>query len=302
MKIGIDLGGSNIAVRVISPEGKILRKIEKDISFIEVKKEDIEMVIRDTIVSLINNVLKEEGIPAFIIEKIGIGIPGIIKDNKIKKCEKFSLEDVDLAKQIEDYYGVEVKLENDAYCAAIAESTFGDLKDIKNGAFICLGTGIGGATILNQNVIHSEFGHMIIEKDGKDCHCTNKGCFETYCSMKAFKNDIINLLNLDKETTSEEIVNILKREIKNDIVNNYIDKYTQNLIVGLSNIINSIHPEVICFGGGFIHFQDFLYKRLLEKIQLHSFQFERPKRVLARLQNNTGIINKQICLICIKQI
>lgn len=114
MKIGIDLGGSHIAVGVISPEGKILKKIEKDISFINLKKDDIEILIRDTMISLINNVLKQLEIPIFIIEEIGIGIPGIIENNTIKKCEKFGLKNVDLAKEIEEYYGVKVKLRNDA--------------------------------------------------------------------------------------------------------------------------------------------------------------------------------------------
>lgn len=290
MKIGIDLGGSHIAVGVISPEGKILRKIEKDISFINLKKDDIEILIRDTIVSLINNVLKQLEIPIFIIEEIGIGIPGIIENNIIKKCEKFGLKNIDLAKEIEEYYGVEVKLRNDAECALLAEYTYGNLQNTKNAVFLCLGTGIGGGIILDNKLYHSEFGHMIIQKQGRECHCKNKGCFETYCSMRAFKKGIIEMLNLNENISSEEILKILKKETNNKEINNYIDTYTEDLIVGLSNIINTIHPEIICFGGSFIYFQDILYKRLLEKIQLHNFQFEKPKLILAKLQNDDGLI------------
>lgn len=290
MKIGIDLGGSHIAVGVISPEGKILNKIEKDISFINLKKDNIEILIRDTMVSLINDVLKQLEIPIFIIEEIGIGIPGIIENNIIKKCEKFDLKNVDLAKEVEEYYGVKVKLRNDAECALLAEYTYGNLQNIKNAVFLCLGTGIGGGMVLDNKLYHSEFGHMIIQKQGRECHCKNTGCFETYCSMRAFKKGIIEMLNLNENISSEEILKILKKEVNNIEIDNYIDSYTEDLIVGLSNIINTIHPEVICFGGSFIHFQDILYKRLLEKIQLHSFQFEKPKLILAKLQNDAGII------------
>ena len=54
MKIGIDLGGSHIAVGIVSPEEKILKKIDKQISFVDMDKENIKIQIRDTIVSLIN--------------------------------------------------------------------------------------------------------------------------------------------------------------------------------------------------------------------------------------------------------
>lgn len=290
MKIGIDLGGSHIAVGVISPEGRILKKIEKDISFVDMQKSNIEMEIRDTIVSLINHVLKELEIPIFIIEEIGIGIPGIIENNIIKKCEKFGLKNVDLAKDIEEYYGVEVNLKNDAECALLAEYTYGNLQNTKNAVFLCLGTGIGGGMILDKKLYHSEYGHMIIQKQGRECHCGNKGCFETYCSMRAFKKGIIEILNLNEDISSEEMLKILKKEVNNKEINNYINTYTEDLIAGLSSIINSIHPEVICFGGSFIYFQDILYKRLLEKIQLHNFQFEKPKLILAKLQNDAGII------------
>lgn len=294
MKIGIDIGGSHIAVGVISEEGKILKKLEKDISFIDLKKEKIEIEIRDTIVSLINHVLKEISLPIFMIEEIGIGLPGIIEENKIKKCEKFGLKDIDLAKSLEEYYGIKVKLKNDAECAAIAEYVYGNLVNTKKAVFLCLGTGIGGATILDGIILPSEYGHMIIEKQGRRCHCGNQGCFETYCSMRAFKRGIVELLQLNGLTSSQEILNILKAEIKKDIVNKYIDEYTEDLIVGMTNIINSIHPEVICFGGGFVYFQDILYKRLLEKIQLHHFEFERPKLILARLGNDAGMIGATI--------
>ena len=290
MKIGIDLGGSHIAVGVVSPEGKILGKEEKDIDFININKSEVELLIRDTIVSLINNVLKRLEIPPFVIEEIGIGIPGIVENNIIKKCDKFGLANVDLAKGIEEYYGVTTKLINDAECAAIAEREYGSLKGKNNAVFLCLGTGIGGATIINNNLINSEYGHMIIEKNGKECNCLNKGCFEQYSSMRVFKENIINILNLNCSTTSEDILNIIKQQKDNKEIDSYINEYTEDLIVGLTNIINIIKPEIICFGGGFVYFQDILYKRLLEKIQLHKFQFNKPELVLAKLQNDAGII------------
>lgn len=288
MKIGIDLGGSHIAVGVVAEEGRLLVKQEKDIIFEE--QENKKLLIRDTMVSLINNVLRNIQIPIFIVEEIGVGIPGITEKNKIIKCGKFQIEEWDLAGQLEEYYQIPVKLKNDAICAGIAEKTYGNLKEVKRGIFLCLGTGIGGATILENKILPSEYGHMVIESKGRKCHCGRKGCFGTYCSMKTFKQEIIEILNLKKETTSETLLSILKQEKNNKIVNEYIDTYIQNLLIGISNIINITNAQKICIGGSFTYFEDILYKRLLEKYININCLFEKPKIVLAKLGNDAGII------------
>ena len=288
MKIGIDLGGSHIAVAIITEEGKILEKQEENI--IVSNNENIKEIIIEKIIRIINAVLRNAQVPSFVIEEIGIGFPGIIENNIIKKCDKYEIYNWDLAERLEKHYQVSVKLQNDALCAAKAEKEYGNLNEIKRGVFICFGTGIGGATIINEEVIPSEFGHMIIEKDGNLCSCGRRGCFETYSSMRAFKNKIVEVLGINVKATSEEILNFLIKNKDDKSVNKYIDDYINTLCIGLSNIINMINPEQICIGGSFTYFEDILYKRLLEKAQLISYQFDKPKIVLAKLKNDAGII------------
>ena len=181
MKVGVDLGGSHIAVGIITEEGKLIEKKEENINFI--KDRNMKELIRDKILSLISHVLKTLQMPSFIIEEIGIGIPGIVSKNIIIKCEKYGIYNWDLAKEIEEQYKIPVKIQNDALAAAKAESKYGSLKGSKKSVFLCLGTGIGGATILEDKIFTSEYGHMVIEKEGRKCHCNRKGCFETYSSM-----------------------------------------------------------------------------------------------------------------------
>ena len=288
MKIGIDLGGSHIAVGVITEKGKIIQKEEQNIIYS--KEEDIKQIIVDKILSLINSVLRISQIPIFVIEEIGIGVPGIIENNIIKKCDKYKIYNWNLAKILEEHYQIPVKLQNDALCAAKAEKEYGNLKDIKRGVFICFGTGIGGATIINGEVIPSEFGHMVIEKEGNLCNCGKRGCFETYSSMNAFKNKVIEVLGINVGATLEDILKYLIKNKDDEDANKYIDEYINTLCIGLSNIINIINPEQICIGGSFSYFEDILYKRLLEKAQLISYQFDKPKIVLAKLKNDAGII------------
>lgn len=290
MKIGIDLGGSHVAVGIVTQEGKLLTKQERNISFVEQEDEKIQKTIRDNIVSLISIVLKEIQKPISEIEKIGIGIPGIVEENKIKKCNKLRIKDWDLAIELEKHYKIPVKVQNDALCAAIAEKKYGSLKEAKKAIFLCLGTGIGGATIIEQQIIPSEYGHMIIRKEGRECDCGNKGCFQTYCSMKILKKEVISLLALNSNTTSEELITILRKEKQNENLKDYLDEFVDTFIIGLSNIINILSPDKICLGGSFVYYEDIVYKRLLERINLHSCQFKIPEIVLAEFGNNAGII------------
>ena len=289
MKIGIDLGGSHVAVGIITDSGKIMQKEEQNIEYSE-KDENIKQNIIDKVLYLINSVLRSAQIPVFVIEEIGIGVPGIIENNIVKKCDKYKIYNWDLAKVLEEHYQIPVKIQNDALCAAKAEKEYGNLKDIKRGIFICFGTGIGGATIINEEVISSEFGHMIIEKNGNLCNCGKRGCFETYSSMKAFKSEIIKVLKINENATLEEISKLLIKNRDDEDVNKCIDEYINTLCIGISNIINIINPERICIGGSFSYFEDILYKRLLEKAQLISYQFDKPQIVLAKLKNDAGII------------
>lgn len=290
MKIGVDIGGSHIAVGIVSENGKILSKQEKDISFVNIDKEKIKQEIRDNIVSLINAVLKQMQLPIFIIEEINIGFPAIVEENIIKKCDKFAIFNWNLAEELEEHYKITVKLQNDAIYAAIAEKTYGSLQESNRAVFLCLGTGIGGATIIENKVFPSEYGHMIIERNGLKCNCENKGCFENYCSMKNFKDKIIEILKLEKEVNPKELKEILIKEQKNEKINNYINEYVNTLAIGICNIANIFNPEKICIGGSFAYFEQILYKKLLEQIDTYSYKFNKPKIVLAKLGNDAGII------------
>lgn len=301
MQIGIDIGGSHIAVGVISTKNTIVAKREKDIQNMG-EITNIKQYIIDNIKILISQVLKDVGAPSCIISKIGIAAPGRVKNNIIYDMYNLGIQEFNLSNILSEHYGAEVKVRNDAKCAGLAEKKIGNLQIYDDCVFLCLGTGIGGATFINGKMLEytkdwgSEYGHMIIKKDGLECNCANRGCFEKYASMKTFKQGFIELLNLDKEIESKEILKILKEEVNtnNEEINMYIDKYIDDLIVGITNICNIIEPEAICLGGSFVYFEEILYKRLLERMNLKKYRFEKPKIVLAKLGNDAGMLGALI--------
>lgn len=297
MQIGIDLGGSHIAVGIISEKNTIVVKREKNIEKVNTA-ENIKQYIVDNIKILISQVLKDVGAPSCVISKIGISAPGRIKNNIIYDMYNLGIKEFDLVQILSEHYGVEIVLRNDAKCAALVEKKIGNLRDYDDCVFLCLGTGIGGATFINGRMLEytkewgSEYGHMIIKKDGLECKCGNKGCFEKYASMQAFKNGIIKLLSLDPNISSENILKILTNKVneKNQEVNKYIDEYIENLIIGISNIVNILSPEAICIGGSFVYYEEILYTRLLEKVNLKKFNGNKPKILLAKMKNDAGMI------------
>ena len=293
MKIGIDIGGSHIAVAIINEKGRMIQKIEQDLE----KKENMTQYILNYVDKAIKQLSKTAD-----IEKIGIALPGTPKGSIITNLVNLGIDKIDF-KEIEEKYKVPLKCINDAKAAAMAEKEYGALKGYQDSIFLCLGTGIGGAVFLNHQLLEAnknpgfEIGHMVIDRNGIECQCGKKGCFETYCSMKRLKDKLQN--TLEKTIPGKEIKNamelkeVLQKNIENKEIQMILEEYISNLIVGLSNVIDIFEPEVICLGGSFVHFKEIIYDRLVQKMEKEKYVFNKqtlPKVVLAKLGNDAGII------------
>ncbi len=296
MKIGIDLGGSHIGIGVVNRQGKIIEKIETDLNL--VKNLNIESFI---IKYIVNNI--KELTNKYKIQAIGIAAPGTPKNGKITTMVNLGIKELDITNIIKKEYFIPITIKNDAKCAAIAENKYGILKPYKDSIFICLGTGIGGSVFVNKKELSFnrnpgiEIGHMIIQKDGINCKCGKKGCFETYCSIKRLKQKLIEIMELPKNIQSEELLHILNKRKDEHKVKNILNEYIENLIVGLSNIIDIFEPQAICFGGSFVYFEEVLYKILVEKYYSKKYMFNKeniPELKLSVLGNDAGIIGATI--------
>lgn len=290
MKVGIDLGGSHIGVALINDKDEIVKKIEKDIE----KSENISSEILAMIDSYISK-FKEE----YNIELIGIASPGNpkVNDLSISNIVNLGIEKLDF-KDIFQKHNIPIKLKNDSKSAGLAEFKYGSLKEYEDAVFLCLGTGIGSAVFLNGKLLHAnkhigfELGHIVIDRRGEQCNCGKKGCFETYCAMKRFKEKAKKILNIDN-ITSEELLEEIKRNKDSYEIKNLIDEYIDNLIIGLSNVIDIFEPEAISFGGSFVYFKDLFYEKLVTEMQKRKYTFNKddvPKIVLAELKNDAGMI------------
>ena len=289
MKIGIDIGGSHIGIGLVDNNGSILLKEEKFIKDKTNIKEIIEEFITEKVIqmSLIHNV-----------ESIGIAIPGTVTENKIIKAVNLGLENYDLASNLEKILKIPVKLKNDAKCAAVAEKKYGELEPFENSVFLCIGTGVGTAVIHEGELLEPkdlpgfEFSHTIIHKDGELCNCGKRGCFETYASLKRFKQRISDRFDLN--TMSGKVIReFIKNNPDNELLKDMINEYIEDLSVGISNIINIFEPEAICIGGSFAEYKEIFYEPLKQALLQGNLLFNKRCDIiikLAKLKNDAGII------------
>lgn len=296
MKIGIDLGGSHIAIGVVDKNGKILEKVEKKLKGIVTK--EVRKVIEETIVENVKKFSKE-----YKITQMGIAIPGTVTKEEIIKSVNLGLKNYKIIDELKRKIDIPIKIRNDAKCAAIAESTYGSLKQYKRILFLTLGTGIGGAVIINNKLLDTgdlpgcEIGHMVIEKDGLECNCGKKGCFEKYASMKAFKNNLRKALGFDENVSGKELLALIKNTSKDDknykIIQKVKKEFIENLALGISNLVNIFEPEAIGIGGSFVYFEEVLLEDLKKELVTKNYLFNPRKEIniqTAVLGNEAGII------------
>ncbi|HIT71053.1 MAG TPA: ROK family protein [Candidatus Scatovivens faecipullorum] len=299
MKIGIDLGGSHIGIGLVEQNNL---KAVVDKFFTQEDRKNIETAILNNIDELINKILEENELSIKDIEKIGVASPGTVTNGHIISWN-LGLKNFDLQTKLIEKYNLPVKIRNDGKCAALAEKKYGAMKNYDDCVFINIGTGIGGAAFIDGKLLEPkrfsgfEFGHITLVKDGLECTCGKKGCFERYASIKALKTRITNTLGIDGTDISgqylrEELMVKYHDEVQDDI-NEFIDY----LRIGVCNLIDIFEPEIVCFGGSFSYYEGHpVLNKLIEEINKPESTFNKSsvKIVTAEMKNDAGIIGATI--------
>lgn len=294
VNIGIDLGGSHVAIGVVTKDGEILEIFEKDFTVEE--KLDLINVAICYMEKIINNLRNK-----YDFDKIGIGMAGAISDGIVIKSVNLGIENFNIKKILEEKTKLVVNIKNDAKCAAIAEYKFGDLKMHNNVLFLTIGTGIGGAYIYNGNLMEGSFfegmeiGHTIIKAGGIKCNCGKFGCFERYGSILFFKNKIIERLNLGYDISGPNLRKAIS--LNEEKIYDIKKEYINDLAIGISNLVNILEPDAIVIGGGFARYDYMLLDDLKKLLSNSNLLFNQRKDLIimvAKLGNDAGIIGASI--------
>ncbi len=304
-RIGVDLGGTNIAVGVVDENLKIIGRGK-----VKTRAPRPAAEIFDDIALAVDMAVKDAGISMDEVSVVGVGTPGSVNKSNghIEFSNNLEFDNVPAKEMLEERIGKTVFLDNDANCAALGEAVAGVGNGVENFVAITLGTGVGSGIIVNGKIVvgvnycAGEMGHMVISVDGKPCNCGRKGCWESYSSAtaliaqtkEAMKNDPDSLMwklagGIDS-VSGRTAFDAMRQGDKTAAA--VVDRYVYYLSVGICNVINALQPEIICIGGGISHEGDYLLKPLQKYVDEQRYSMyaaKQTKIVAAQLGNDAGI-------------
>ncbi|MDR3051467.1 MAG: ROK family protein [Oscillospiraceae bacterium] len=304
--VGIDLGGTNIAVGLVDEGGRILHQGSAPTGIPRPYQDivaDMARVSRD--------VVAQAGYTMEDVKAVGVGVPGIAdpETGVIPFCTNLHWHNVPFRDEFHKHIDKPLFIDNDATVAALAEYVAGVSAGTHSSVFLTLGTGLGGGIIINgkpysgYHHIGSEIGHTIIALDGEPCTCGNDGCLERYASATA-------LIREARKAYAEHPDSLMGRLCGGDPANisgkvaidaakagdptalDVFNRYVHGLAAGIISIINFIDPQVIVLGGGVSLAGDFLLNAVREAVRPMVFFKTMPYAgiQLAKLGPDAGII------------
>ncbi len=303
--IGVDLGGTNIAVGVVNEKWEVIAEASTK----TLHQRPYQELIRDMALCA-DKALQKAGLTHDDVHSIGVGIPGCADDDgNVIFCTNLGWKDIPLRKELQKYINKPVYIGNDATVAGLAESYAGVSAGCSSSVFLTLGTGVGGGIIIDGkpwNGVHgvaSELGHMILVAGGELCSCGTRGCLERYTSATAIirmaKEAVENLPNcgiMKKAGGDISRINakmVIDAAKEGDPVGVQVfEQYTDYLAMACNNVIQFLDPDMIVLGGGVSHAGEFLVEKVRAKIPNYILNKNLPYSEihLAKLGNEAGII------------
>ncbi|MBE0551911.1 MAG: ROK family protein [Ignavibacterium sp.] len=301
--IGVDLGGTNIKIGIVSDKGKLVKSISIKTEADCGPKSVIANIIKGIETILIKNKLKIQG--------IGIGCPGVVSTKKgiVENAPNLpGWKNVKLGPIVKEKFGHKVHLENDANAAAIGELMFGAGKKFDSFVMVTLGTGVGGGIVFNKKIFRGEFGaageigHISIDVNGPKCNCGSTGCIEAYAGNSYLKGQIRSelkdfpdskvwqLIENDLTKVSPRIIQAAS-EKKDAYAKFVVERMGKQLGAALASLSNLLDISTFIIGGGVAGFGkpllDSARKTISERVLLPLRQ--RVLVIPAKLQNEAGI-------------
>lgn len=274
--IGIDVGGTKCLGVAINDNGDVLGETRRATPH------------AGNLISALADIYHQLG----GADALGVGVPGLISSDGVIRASP-NLQgafNVEVGPRLREQLGGVVTVENDATMAAYGEWRGGAARDATDALIVTLGTGIGGGIIMGgalQRGAHGfagEIGHMIVDRDGVQCPCGRRGCWERYASGSA-------LTMLSGGLSGEEVFalfndgNVEAVAVMNDFV--------EWIALGLASLTNVCDPQVVVLGGGVINSLETHFEMVRERFgqSLYSSQWRpHPQLKAAQLGDKAGAL------------
>lgn len=306
-RIGVDLGGTNIATGVVNEKNEIIGRGK-----VKTRAPRPAEEIFDSIKEAVELAVADAGIDYKDVVSIGIGTPGSVNKDTgdIEFSNNLKFHNVPAKKMLEERLNKPVYLENDANAAALGEAVAGCGNGVKNFVAVTLGTGVGSGVIIDGKICRGgnfcggEIGHTVINVDGIPCNCGRNGCWEKYASATALVSQAVEAMEGNKDsllwkTCNNDLNEVDGRSIfqaldmGDKVAKAVVDRYLYYVAVGITNIVNSLQPDALCVGGGISGQGEKILAPIREIVKKERYSVYAQKQtniVTASLGNDAGII------------
>ncbi len=311
--VGLDVGGTTMKAGVVDDAGQGLTSVSLPTEAYRGQEFGLERMGES-----IRQAIAAANLSAGQIAAIGVATPGtmdipaglILDPPNLKPWRNVPVRD-----HIARVFGLPTAFQNDANAAALGEYWVGAGKEVRSMALFTLGTGVGGAIILGDRIVqgeHShggELGHQKIEMSHpRLCGCGRRGCLEAYASATAVvkragealaepgaRSSLRLAMNQEGGLTARDVFDAAAEG--DSLADRLVEETAYYLAVGAANVMHTIDPEMIVFGGGMIAAGDRFLRRIRKHIQELAFPVPAEKTTVcyAELGTDAGFIGAAAC-------
>jgi glucokinase len=287
----VDLGGTKVLAGVIDRDLRVHARAQR-----LVPNDDQEKII-GALVDAVQEVRSGTAPETFAV---GVGVPCLIDQERgmAVMAVNLSWEEIDLCAVLSERLGLPVFVDNDANTAMLAEHRAGAAQGASHAAMLTVGTGIGGALLINGELYRGarggagELGHMVVDEDGPPCqgNCPNHGCLESVASGTALAREALRVARATPDcglgralAAGRAITGGLVTELAHDgdaASRDVVALIGTRLGVGIGNLVNMLNPEVVVVGGGVIAAGELLLAPVREVVLTRALP---PSREHARI-------------------
>lgn len=261
--ICLDIGGTKVLGAIFDEKRKIVYRLKKKTKSGGDSAENVEEVI----ISVVEEMIEAFGIKKSQIHAIAAGAPGVIDQSSgiVLFSPNLPWRDYDIRTPIEKKFGVPFYIGNDVNVGVLGEYKYGAAKGYKNVVGFFVGTGMGGGLILDGKLFTgnkfkaAEYGHMVLDPEGPLCNCGQRGCLEAFSSKQGMSAYIKQQVGRGRECMMSDAIEgsafkskALKKALaaEDAVATEAVDRACHWLAVATGNMINTISPDIVVYGGG----------------------------------------------------
>lgn len=297
--VGVDFGATNLRAGLCARDGRHLSLVSRPTGL----EQGIDSVLK-RIAELVELAIIESNVRFDLVYGVAIGACGLVNREQGRLICSSVLpgwRDVPLADRVASFAGMPVFLSNDADAAIFGEWFAGIARGLKHVVGMTLGTGIGGAAILNSNLFHGacglsgEFGHLTVDPRGPQCNCGNTGCLGLLAGARGVVRRYCDgAARYGKEVSDDlEATEVFVRAGQGDELAQQVTADTVRYLgIGVGNLLNCFNPEMVVFTGGMTRAGDCLLSEIRKEAARRTYSpiFEAARIEFGRLGEAAAVV------------